>query len=294
MNPSVTDTCDAISLDASATTCQNLPNFPATVFAAIGGLGLNRKPIICGGAQNNTDSDKCYSLENREWVSSASMNSLRFYTAAVQWQDDKLLVTGGYSLSVSLNNAEMLTEEGWKRKQPSLPVGMSYHCMITVNSTTLMVVGGIQNGLISGNTFFFNFRGESWIEGPELNYKRIYHSCGIVRRGIDSQEMSVIVAGGHDGLSYLSSVEILDEDSNEWQTGPELPLGIQLSQMVRDPNGGVVLVGGDSPSKGYLDTLYQLPHGGREAEWTKMQQKLKIGRQQHTAFLVPDNIFDCS
>jgi hypothetical protein len=101
--------------------------------------------------------------------------------------------------------------------------------------------------------------------------------------------MSIIVAGGYDG-SYLSSVEVLDEGSNEWQTGPELPFGIGFSQMVEDQNGGVVLIGG----LGNLDTLYQLPHGGQDAAWTKMEQKMQTGRQQHTAFMVPDNIVECS
>jgi hypothetical protein len=83
-------------------------------------------------------------------------------------------------------------------------------------------------------------------------------------------------------------------NSNEWQTGPELPFGIAESQMVEDQNGGVVLIGGFSSSAGTLDTLYQLPHGGQDAVWTKMEQKMKTGRAWHTAFLVPNNIVDCS
>ncbi len=102
--------------------------------------------------------------------------------------------------------------------------------------------------------------------------------------------MSIIVAGGWDGSLRLSSVEILDEGSNEWQTGTELPFGIRFSQMVEDQNGGVILIGG----LGNLDTLYLLPHGGQDAGWTKMEQKMKTGRTWHTAFLVPDNTVDCS
>ena len=92
----------------------------------------------------------------------------------------------------------------------------------------------------------------------------------------------------------MSSVEILDEGSNEWQTGPELSFGVGESKMVEDQNGGVVLIGGRSSSYGSLDTLYQLPHGSQDAVWTKMEQKMKIGRQDHTAIMVPDNIVDCS
>jgi N-acetylneuraminic acid mutarotase len=287
-------TCEVINPASSTSTCKNPPNFPATVYLAIGGLGFKGNSIICGGRQNGDRSNKCYSLENNEWVSLASMNSERSSAAAAQWQDGKLLVTGGVDESVFyLNSAEMLTEEGWESNIPSLPVTVWAHCMVTVNSTTVMVIGGYQNGQRSGKTFYFTFGEESWTEGPELKNQRGYHSCGRIRRNKESQEMSIIVAGGLDG-SYLSSVEILHEDSNEWHTGPELPFGMNESQMVEDQNGGVVLIGGYSSDVGILDTLYQLSHGGQDAVWTKMEQKMNTGRYDHTAILIPDNSVDCS
>jgi hypothetical protein len=297
-NDPSTDTCEVINLASSASTCKNPPNFPATVCRAIGGLGFKEKPILCGGYQNDAFSNKCYSLENNEWVSSASMNSVRVEAAAAQLKDGKLLVTGGEDdFESDLNSAEMLTEEGWESNIPSLPVTIAFHCMVTVNATTattVMVIGGIQNGFQeSGKTFYFTFGEESWTEGPELKNKRFDHICGKIRRDKDIQELSIIVAGGYDD-SYLSSVEILDEGSNEWQRGPELPFGIDNSQLVEDQNGGVILIGGYSPSVDTLDTLYQLPHGGQEAVWTKMEQKMKTGRNQHTAFLIPDNFVECS
>jgi len=79
-----------------------------------------------------------------------------------------------------------------------------------------------------------------------------------------------------------------------YDAGPELPLGTHWSQMVEDQHGGVILIGGASKSTIYLDTLFQLPHGGQNAVWVKMEQKLKTGRSAPSAFLVPDNIVDCS
>ncbi len=288
--------CEVINLASSASTCKNPPNFPATVYAAIGGLEFKGNPILCGGVQNGVLSNKCFSLENNEWVSSAIMNSVRIRASAAQLKDGKLLVTGGFDgFGSYLNSAEMLTEEGWESNIPSLPVTIRLHCMVTVNSTTVMIIGGEQIDQISGKTLYFTFGEESWTEGPELKIKRGYHSCGKIRRNKESQEMSIIVAGGiDDGDPRLSSVEILDEGSNEWQTGPELPFGIDVSQMVEDQNGAVVLIGGYSSAVASLDSLYQLPHGGQDAVWTKMEQKMKTGRREHTAFLVPDNIVDCS
>ncbi len=73
------------------------------------------------------------------------MNSVRVEAAAAQLKDGKLLVTGGQDGSFSdINSAEMLTEEGWKTNIPSLPVTIRYHCMVTVNSTTVMAIGGFK------------------------------------------------------------------------------------------------------------------------------------------------------
>jgi hypothetical protein len=269
-----------------------MPNFPAKVHGATGGLEFKGNPIICGGIQNGSHSNKCYSLKNNEWVSSVNMNSIRAEAAAAQLQDGKLLIIGGSNTSVGLNSAEILTEKGWESNIPSLPVTFQGHCIVTVNATTVLVIGGYQS-VYSGKAFYFTFGEESWTKAPELKYKRGYHSCGRIRKDTGSIEMSIIVAGGYD-VSSLSSVELLDIGSNEWKIGPELPFAIYRSQMVGDQNGGVVLIGGESSSIAYLDTIFQLPHGGPDAEWNKMDQKLLTGRSWHTAFLVPDSIVDCS
>ena len=283
-----TDNCEVIDLASAETTCKDLPKLPVTVHAAIGGLGMDKNPIICGGIQNNATSNICYTLQNKEWISSDSMNSKRSFAASAQLQDGKLLVTGGDSGSGNLNSSEILTEEGWESKVPSLPDMIAWHCMVFLNSTSVMAIAGL--GM---ETFYFTFGEESWTKGPELKHERLYHTCGRIRRDKDSKEMSIIFAGGSVG-SPLSLVDILDDGSNEWRAGPELPEGIAFSQMVEDQNGGVVLVGGASQKDLPLDTLYQLPHGGQYATWTKMKKKLKTGRGAHTAFLVPDNIVDCS
>ncbi len=287
------DTCEVINLESTTTTCKNPPNFPAKLEGAIGGIGFKGKAIICGGDQNGAYTNRCYSLENNEWVSSVSMNSARAYASAAQLQDGKILVTGGSTGGLAFSNsAEMLVEEEWESTIPSLPVTIGDHCMVTVNSTTVIAIGGFQNGQRSGKTFFFTFGEESWTEGPELKSKRACHSCGRIRRAEGSQEMSIIVAGGL-AENVLSFVEILDEGSNEWQSGKRLPFGISWSQMIEDQNGGVVLVGGQSLSNPYHDSIYQLPHGGQDAVWTEMEQKLKTGKSHHTAFLVPDNLVEC-
>ena len=188
------------------------------------------------------------------------------------------------------------------KRHYSYPFEIRFHCSVLVNSTTILIIGGEKNANRSSSTYFFNTENEIWTEGPPLKYSRMSHSCGRVRKNSQSQELSVIVVGGWGELASasardtdaLSSVEILDLNSNEWRAGPELPFGVYDSQLVEDQKGGVVLVAGYNFPFVILDTLYQLPHGGADVEWTKMEQRLKFERREHLAFLVPDSIVDCS
>ncbi len=79
----------------------------------------------------------------------------RNYAAAAQLKDGKILVAGGYDGPEYLKSTEMLAEGGWESRVPPLPVTIAHHCMLTVNLTTVIVVGGTQNGQISGRTFYF-------------------------------------------------------------------------------------------------------------------------------------------
>jgi hypothetical protein len=170
---------------------------------------------------------------------------------------------------------------------------MYLHCSVLVNSTTLMVIGGIQNDVVVSNTFYFNLDQKMWNVGPALNTARCQQSCGRIRKDSSSPELSLIVAGGSKNPGWLSSVEILDQASNAWRAGAQLPFGISASKMIENPNGGVILVGGTSDLNLFEDFLYQLPHGGAGAVWIRMEQKLKIRRFFHVAFLVQDTLVDC-
>jgi hypothetical protein len=298
----LTNNIEIIDLESELTTCQNLTNFPLALEGSFGGLGFQEKPIICGGRdEDRKDSNKCFSLEGNEWINSSILNAGKSYLASspspYPTNDQKLFVTGGkYIKKGFINTVEVLTQQGWKTLPQRLPLTISDHCSVLVNSTTVMVIGGYQNGEKSSNTYFFNTENKIWTAGPQLKIKRSKHSCGRIRKDSQSKDFSIIVAGGYDGFT-MSSVEILDLGAKERRKGPDLPFGIVSAQIVEDPNEGVILVGGASYSYRYLEilgTLYQLPHGGADAVWTKMEQKLKIGRDSPVAFLVPDDVVDCS
>ena len=302
-----TDNVEIIDLSSTSTSCKNPPNFPLKLYRA---FGFQEKSMICGGNDDveYNSSDKCFSLENDQWISSPSLNTARAFSAVAPSpypsKSQKFFVTGGSkNLDYSLDTAEVLTEQGWQTLATLLPDEITPHCSVLVNLTTVLLIGGRHNYSRSPNTFFFNTERETWTQGPPLESERIHHSCGRIRKNSQSRELSIIVAGGYDGSvkvpngwdgPTLSSVQILDEGATEWRKGPELPIKIEDAQLVEDEDGGVILVGGKSDFIDFLDTLYYLPHAGEDAEWTEMKQKMKVGRKGHVAFLLNENLVDCS
>ena len=56
--------------------------------------------------------------------------------------------------------------------------------------------------------------------------------------------------------------------------------------------GGIILVGGTSDEESFSDKLFQLKHAN--GQWIELPQKLKLGRFDHNAMLVPDDITRCT
>ena len=129
----------------------------------------------------------------------------------------------------------------------------------------------------------------------------------------------IIVAGGIHVDEYLNSTEILSiggSDNNNtmdelnyddytdegnstatWEFGPDLPKVVAYAAMVEDPaRGSVILTGGWHNV--HYDTLYKLevPEDSNSTEslqWVELEQKLKVARYSHQAFLVPDHFAHC-
>ena len=194
-------------------------------------------------------------------------------------------------------SGEILTSQGWQQTPFKLPFNIAEHCMVRVNSTTFLLIGGaqkdpfIRTNFNSSKTFFVNMDSGNWIKGPELKIGRSGHVCATIRQ---DGKFSIIVAGGYNNMFgfYLSSVEVLDEGATEWRKGPELPVKLYGAAIVEDVKRGLILIGGKSGEEEYLDALYQLKD--TQSDWLKLQQKLKNGRAFATAVLVPDKITNCT
>ena len=259
--------------------------------------------MICGGSRPYFE--QCYKYDNGQWNLAESMKYERGYAASVQYpiseEINGFLVSGGFDGISYFDSSEIFTPEGWQNGLPKLTDKIDAHCMVMINSTSVMVIGGLDGYYGVPNTFIHNKGDDFWTKGPTLKTPRLSHSCGNINRNSQSLQQSVIVVGGYNS-GYLASTEILDEGAHEWREGPSLPYGTCCAQSVDDSNGGFILIGGrrdDSTDTTSMfrstDTtsMFRLPHAGEDAEWEELPQKLKTGRYYSTAFLIPDEIANC-
>jgi hypothetical protein len=191
---------EVIDLENTKTHCQSLPNFPKTANNAFGGLVFQDQPLICGGSGDGSVSKECHIYKNGAWNQFHDLNEARTYMASVTLNSTIFVLGGGNNIA-DLNSAEIATMHGWETVLPNVPVSqISFHCLVQLNSTTVIVIGGEQDRQInSPKTYYFNTHTKVWSDGPELNHGRIGHSCAQLRKDDQSDQFSVIVAGGVTG-----------------------------------------------------------------------------------------------
>ena len=175
----------------------------ASIKGAVGGFVQN-KPIICGGLSDRGDIQNCLVLgENFTF----SMITNRSYASSIVLkQKEQLWVTGGISKShTTLNSTEFVKSDQPNTVQgPELPFTISGHTMVQIDSKSILIIGGWQNGCISNKTWFVDLsNGFEIKDGPPLNHARAFHSCSKI---ILNGKVFIVVASGHG----YKSVEILD------------------------------------------------------------------------------------
>jgi hypothetical protein len=276
---------------------------------AVPGLDYSGRLFICGGGSNSTTAfSDCHTLINGVWTLTNNLKEVRRFSGVSEFPNQngpyKYILTGGFNINLDLSknvlsSNEVLTANGWKTVLPPLPVSMMGHCMVTINSTFVMAIGGRQNESdYSAKTFFLDLTKCGWKEGPQLAVGRNSHRCLRIPKDEGSSEMVTMVVGGiqksataSTGLG-LSSTEILEDGASQSRQGPPLPYGLYAPADVDHPDGGALLVGGfEYRVPNLSNNFLRLRHA--KTSWEVWLQKLKIGRDSHIAITVPDELVNC-
>ena len=163
---------EIIDLESASSNCSFVTQFPIKLFGQMGYFGYQNSPLVCGGG--NPQIKDCYVYKFGSWMLSPfSMTAPRQSSVITQspFASNKsiiLFMVGGQNGSGPLSSAEVLTNKGWESFQPSFPGTISVHCMLLINSTTVMVIGGRYNADYSIKTFYMSDSNRQWVPGPLL------------------------------------------------------------------------------------------------------------------------------
>ena len=136
--------------------------------------------------------------------------------ASVPINDTKLWITGGATGTARMSNTELIYQDK-VLPGPELPLAVNSHCIIPLNTQEYLLVGGNSNQGISAKTFIYDFTNGVWRNGPNLNFARNSHACGIMM--VNSKSVAV-VSGGLSENGALDSTEFLNvELSEKWEIG---------------------------------------------------------------------------
>jgi hypothetical protein len=260
-----------------------------------GGTGqlLGTTPIICGG---RSDECRCQAFKNGVLTFTQNPSECRSFAASASLTNsegkDVLFIAGGYFNYTTLDSTETFDGIVWNSEETeNLPIPLQFPCLVKVNSSTLLSIGGRGRTDFLRNTFFYNLQLNKWTSGPFLRKKAVFYYCGILKwknPETNSSEKIIVVSGPQVGdrkefvdLLYLN---VDGSVRGEWVEGPKLPQDVEINIIIEYNNSLVAI------DNGYQ--LYQLssPNG----PWIKMRHSLnKSTMYTLMSFLVPDEIVNC-
>ncbi len=289
-----------------------IPDFPVTVFDATGGLlqDQNNESIflVCGG----DGIDACYYIrtsssncQHKQWTRlDQTMGERRSSAASIVIHNDTTLwITGGFNGSKQLKTTELISISSSKQNQiqpgPDLPFVVRRHCLVKLNSTTAMMIGGIsENYEDLKSTYFLDIPTTDGlrsitgiVKGPDLSATRYGHDCVVLTDPRDENRQIVVVAGGCCS-GNVTEMLVVGSSEHVWTRGPDLPKEIFHAASVTSPdNKSYLLVGGADRILTEYSSIFKLEYNANEGDWvwSTLKQKLKLKRRLHVALLVPDS-----
>ena len=126
--------------------CQ-MPDYPFKVYEA-GGTQFNNNLVICGGRYPRTN--ECHKLDDStlSWIEMSSMGVNRYYHGMTSIDRTIFVCGGGGASANELNSCEKFENGRWSDIQP-LPTKLYELCMLPINSTSILSIGGYDGSKVS-------------------------------------------------------------------------------------------------------------------------------------------------
>jgi hypothetical protein len=136
---------EILDLDDPTNVCQ--PSFLAdypfdAVWGASGGLLTNNNALICGGWGSESNLDDCFAINENGIKNGSRMIQPRSNAASVVLNSTTLWLTGGWLFTGRRTKSTEFVQMTGSTPGPYLPLEVNYHCLVSLNDTTALLIGG--------------------------------------------------------------------------------------------------------------------------------------------------------
>ncbi len=251
-------------------------------------------PVICGGLDNQGNVQKaCTKLGTVKEFQ--NMTTMRFGSTSIAIAESKMWITGGGIMQDGgdvqpLKTTEfiLLTSEGHSesRAGPDLKQSLVFHCLMKLDESSAMVVGGQSSNTDPvDTTSMYSFYTKTWTSSPSLVFARHSHACGILKA--ESTDIIVVAGGETENGKETDTTELWTKGAKRWGNGPTLP------EIVSGPAGitsedrkSFFVIGGRSGQAVSKSISKLFCHMVFECKWELIDQ-LANGRTQSVSMLIP-------
>ena len=173
-------TVHVVDLEDPKNVCENLADIPETFFIAKGMLLDDSVPMVCGRTYQSNIDCKCFAYNQSEWIAIPGPPTCAEFSASAKLIDQvdgktRFVIKGGQSYVHAYDG------KTWQ-SLPDLPSAVSQYCIVAINDTVLLSIGG--RSLLKHDekikTYFFNSEMNEWFSGPDLIIERRHFSCSTV------------------------------------------------------------------------------------------------------------------
>lgn len=253
--------------------------------AAAVALSGNSKVLFTGGAYVGAASE-IYDASTGIFTNIPNMRVSRSSHSAILLSDGKVFISGGYGGGNYLNSTEIYDPvTNTFTSKASMSSNRAYHSSILLNDGTVLIVGGYSSGYLNTAVIYNPSTNNYTATSNNMSDARGYASLTLLNNG-----KVLIVGGANQRTGYLQptyTAELYDPTTKTFSTLPSLPNWMYYHTATKQPDGLVLIAGGQA-SYGGVEIQTAILFDPTTNQFITGVTPMTTGRAWHSATLLPN------
>jgi len=253
--------------------------------AAAVALSGNSKVLFTGGAYVGAASE-IYDASTGIFTNIPNMIVSRKSHAATLLNDGKVFISGGYGGGNYLNSTEIYNPvTNTFSSKANMSSSRAFHSSILLNDGTVLIVGGYSSGYLNTAVIYNPSTNNYTSTSNNMSDARGYASLTLLNNG-----KVLIVGGANQRTGYLQptyTAELYDPTTKTFSTLPSLPGWMYYHTATKQPDGLVLIAGGQA-SYGGVEIQTAILFDPSTNQFITGVTPMTTGRAWHSATLLPN------